>query len=69
LALLLADVLSFSQPQDLRDAEAARRALELGWRALSQPFVSTEVERRVAADLAHAGWHLTLPYRGWVAAG
>jgi hypothetical protein len=69
MALLLADVLSFTHPNDLRDADAARRALELGWRALSEPFVSGETERRVTTELARAGWQLSLPYRGWAANG
>jgi hypothetical protein len=66
MALLLADVLSFTRPDDLRSHEAAREALQLGWRVLGQPFVSTDVERQVTRDLARAGWQLSLPYRGWV---
>jgi hypothetical protein len=67
MALLLADALSFTQPEDLRDEDRARGALESGWRALAQPFVSGDVERQVTQALAAAGWHLSLPYRGWVA--
>lgn len=69
MALLLADVLSFTQPSDLRNANAARSALELGWRVLSEPFVSEESERRVTTELARAGWQLSLPYRNWAANG
>lgn len=65
LALLLADVLSFTQPDDLREPEGARRALTMGWQALGQPFVSTDSERAVTRALARSGWQLTLPYTGW----
>jgi hypothetical protein len=66
LALLLADVLSFTGPDDLDHQGRARDALELGWRVLSEPFVSTDAERRVTTELVRTGWQLTLPYRGWV---
>lgn len=65
LALLLADALSYTVPSDLRNPTIARNALTLGWRALSQPFISTETERMVTEALGEAGWQLALPYRGW----
>jgi hypothetical protein len=68
VALLLADVLSYTAPADLPDPRAAQSALSLGSRALSEPFISTETERRVTEELAKAGWQLVLPYRGWAAA-
>lgn len=67
MALLLADVLSFTQPTDLRDGAAARGALQRAWEVLAQPFVSTDAERAVTRELARTGWQLTLPYRGWLA--
>jgi hypothetical protein len=67
LALLLSDALSFTSPDDPHDGAAARSALALGWRALSEPFISAETERQIALRLVAAGWQITLPYRGWAA--
>lgn len=62
VALLLSDALSFTDADSI--AAADRAPLTTGLRTLLQPFISTDQERAVLAELLAHRWYVTPAFAG-----
>jgi hypothetical protein len=56
--LTLADALTFTVPSDATLRSGAPEVLQQGLSVLTEPFVSTEDEKRLMMDLLSRGWNL-----------